>query len=251
MSTYLTFEQENKFFAALMAGDLTYSAVRVGFKILKGYRVDWGYCCYTQQEIADWLGISRHSVVDAVKELEDKSFIRVDREHGRKCLRNRYIPIFTDEVEPGSTIPEEFTQTNNNRVDPGEQDRVQSTEQPSTVVSTSSLQEPVSTLKEIEKEPIACPADRRQAVPDFISNWTEFNTAVIKSWRMPAGWDKWGFNRSVESFIRQMRRGCPAWIGLKLATLRLRKWLGRERYKTEHDYAYRGFNEWVLECSDE
>ncbi len=228
---------------------LTKIPIRVGIKIAKGYRADWGYCCYSMDELAEWLGVSKRSVVSALADLEKHGFLHTSRTHNR----NRYVPLYNQEAskcQPKVSTPRVRLRSEDEGIESGGSQAHHSAVQDSTLLSiekaSASSEASASTYRTTEK-----PTARREAPPrrradadiPVASSWTNFAEHVLAHWRTPPDWDRWGLDRSVQAFIRTMRRECPRWCGTELATVRLGRWLKGERYKTNLAYIYRGIEE--------
>ena len=96
--------EHTRYIERLIESDLTKTAVRVGLKIAKGFRTDWGYCCYSIAQIARWLEVTDRAVIKALAALREGGFIVVRKSPGN---RNHYIPLFghaaEDAAEPTPT----------------------------------------------------------------------------------------------------------------------------------------------------
>ncbi len=238
---------------------LTRIAHRVALKLTQGYRADWGYCCYSIDELTEYVGVSRRSIVNALKALEEHGFIHITRTKNR----NHYVPLFYDKLKPSKRKIQNHTKVcesgTENKVNKYDQQaecktvhshRVQNNAPLSIEKKspTDSLAESVSgssyrTTKKPTARRASPPQRRARTIVPMVSSWTGFLEHILDHWRIPPDWDRWGLERSVQAFIRTMRRECPRWCGLELATARLRRWLVGERYKTRPAYVYRGIEE--------
>lgn len=240
-----------RFIEALISPELTMTAARVGRLIAKGFRADWGYCCYSIDEMARWLEVSRRSVLTAIKELKKLKLLTIDQTHNR----NRYVPLF------GHT---KIKKVDNKGCKNLHHREVQKSSPPTIEEKSSdSLRESSSSPLETTNEPIARRQDRRAVASNVLvaedervipkaQNWVEFRNYVLERWRLPKGWDRWAFEKSVMSFEHKVRReGGARWRGLPLATYRLLKWMKRERYHTYIEFRCRGEKEFIDEGSDE
>jgi hypothetical protein len=239
---------------------LTKTASRVGLKIAKGFRADWGYCCYSIAQIAEYLNVSVRAVNTAIAELKDHKFIFVQKSPRR---RNRYVPLFgqpaellekrTDRNEPAeSTLAakvDDPTCKNLHTTD------VQKLAQHSIEETTDSLRESSAPYEErnIEKPTARCargPRSRASAFFDSLApkvreirGWTPFAEAVLETQAVLSGWDPIALSRSVKRFLKKMKTTSPRWPGLVQADRRLTGWLKGEWYKTAGSYTYRGEEE--------
>jgi len=268
----------------IFCGDLTATEIAVGTKIAKGYRTDWGYCCYSEAQIAEWLKVSTRSVVRSVKKLAEIGLLHITK---RPQKRNRYIPIFQrindqtrQECHPSNTTrlsqhSIDKTPTDSSTTVPESlESSYQHTEEPIACRAEESRDQAVAPTvvinpRKIEENPIQDPANQQRICaaldpppamtlrerhfrrrweihPDQQpNNWTSFSTFVLRHWPIPKKWDEGRFYKSVNAFINRVRREDPRWPGLRMATLRISRWFMCEWYKTEDDHIWRGFDEYV------
>ena len=247
-----------KFIEAVGAcAELTKTATRIGILLAKGFRVDWGYCCYSIDQMAEWLGVTRQSIHTALRVLERLKFVAIDRTH----CRNHYVPLFGQYQEcRGSRVLD-------HRQDEPVRSRVVDPPDVKEIVphniekSSDSLRESSSSLETI-KEPIARRRGRRAGAfenliveeggtllppPTMIRGWIEFRDHILGRCRLPSGWDRWAFEKSVMAFSNKVRRTDHQWCGLRFATARLSQWLRRERYHTRADFAYRSYKDFLFD----
>lgn len=251
----------NRYTDDLHGERLPNSAILVGRKIVTGLRLDWGYCCYKQSQLAEWLGLSRQTIITAIGLLEERGLLKVVREWGRGYKRNRYIPLLNGvpigqelEDDPPLREPRQY------RVDHAveAQETSPTVSNPLDIVDVKpalhssteedSFQESSPSYK-TTKEPTArrdasLPRRAGAIASAQVRNWTTFEEMVLATWRVPKGWDSQAFSRSLERFTKTMTTAYRSnWIGTEKAISKLKGWLRGEWYKTEEAYFYRGLQD--------
>lgn len=219
------------------------AAVRVAQKILQGYRADWGYCCYSIKQLAAFCRTSIRAVCYALKELERLRFIGIDRTHSR----NRYTPLVGQLPAPRRKRvvlddPAHCSALHSTDVQPAATHNI---EKPK---SDSLAESDLAPYKNIKK-PTATRSERVATCSPLVlpKDWRSFREQVMAHWRIPPGWDRWAFERSVDAFVTNTRKTSPIWEGVRLASARLKGWMRREHHKTEMSFSLRGFDEWIEE----